>query len=331
MEKTPNNISLEEIIYKLRKKLIEDVRKLDDDSKISIKEIFNDDEMIKLVLFDGENFDKPSNVSKYVFMYANVPYNDEGLGTLMNKIMKRHGITRDTLLTTHDLSIIPQAKFLRMCREYDRKDDARKYTDMYREDFYGFFYSFLPTVCDCPWKVYFSMKLPFEEYGKLRLALPNDVLKKIDFTGVLLDKVYSMDSFDFSILSGISIDPQDLHYLDFRYSVLKGVTFIKPFDEYSLISGVDFTGSKNAMIDPITIKDMMNCNFRDVTFTDVINNDNNIRGAKFGGSTGAIIDLDNVIYDEKTDFTDADVRAKKFKTKKFVRKLTRKPDNNQNN
>ena len=74
------------------------------------------------------------------------------------------------------------------------------------------------------------------------------VLDKIDFSGVSFDNFYC-ESYDFSNLYGVCINPQTILHKSLIDVKLCDVEFIGPFDDVN-ICRADFTGSKGAKIDP---------------------------------------------------------------------------------
>ncbi len=116
-------------------------------------------------------------------------------------------------------------------------------------------------------------------------ALSKEILSKLDFTGISFDN-FNASGYDFSNLTGISLNPQTVFNKSLKNSKLSGVNFIGGFDDVNIVSA-DFTGSKNAVINPQTIKkrDLYNtkldstyiigslsdCNIVDTNFKGVLN------------------------------------------------------------
>lgn len=84
-----------------------------------------------------------------------------------------------------------------------------------------------------------------------KFALPESVLKKIDFSNVSFDYFFA-EKYDFSNLYGVKLNPQTLCGKILSHTKLKGVEFIGPFDG-ARIEGADFTGSIGARIDAMKL------------------------------------------------------------------------------
>ena len=97
-------------------------------------------------------------------------------------------------------------------------------------------------------------------------------LEKLDFDGVDFSDFYC-ESFDFSTIKGININPQTIYAKDLSNAICQGVKFIGLFDGVNLYC-TDFTGSKNAKIDPQTIftKDLRGVKCADVSFVGSFDN-----------------------------------------------------------
>jgi uncharacterized protein YjbI with pentapeptide repeats len=91
-----------------------------------------------------------------------------------------------------------------------------------------------------------------------------DVLNKINFSNVNFNEFY-MNEFDFSLLKGVKIDPQNIYVKYMTNVICKGVTFIGNFDGVYL-DNVNFEGSIGAKINPFTIRNLTNCKCTDVEF-----------------------------------------------------------------
>lgn len=118
-----------------------------------------------------------------------------------------------------------------------------------------------------------------------RFVLPKYILNKIDFSNVSFD-LFDCENYDFSNLYGIELNPQTIYDKNLTNTKLANVKFIGSFDD-ATITGADFTGSINAIINPIKLKaekqirkqhwglsseysktvDLKACVFKDVTFT----------------------------------------------------------------
>lgn len=79
-----------------------------------------------------------------------------------------------------------------------------------------------------------------DEDEKKTFAFSNDLMKKIDFSGISFDG-FDCNGFDFSQYKGVTLDPQKVYNRDLRNAKLKGVTIINTFDDV-LLDGVDSTG-----------------------------------------------------------------------------------------
>ena len=133
------------------------------------------------------------------------------------------------------------------------------------------------------------------------------VINKIDFTGINFDN-FNCFEYDFSNTFGIEIDPEKVHSKNIIGAKFTNVTFIGIF-KYINITNVDFTGSKNAVIDlSISSRNLYENKFCDVKFIGEL--EGSIYGCDFSGSTGAIInpqkidknDLSNCIFKD-VEFT----------------------------
>ncbi len=270
MEKTPNNISLEEIIYKLRKKLIEDVRKLDDGVVISLKDYNNDfdDSIIQLLLFDcvySISSDQYNPVAAQEFEKDYRPKNH--FSYYPDHIDLARGLSRHVNEKYQVLFAFLKDKQIML--------DTTYLLNVYKKDKYKFFYTILPKICDKPWEAYFDMEFVLLNDGKTakKFALPEDVLKRLDFTGISFDNFMAY-KYDFSELHGVSINPNKVFKKSLWNSNLNGVSFTKTLDEDVIIQGANFTGSANVAIDiddyllhPIKFFNLnAKTNFTDVTF-----------------------------------------------------------------
>ena len=100
---------------------------------------------------------------------------------------------------------------------------------------------------------FISSDVLFENTGYgYTFALSKEILSKLDFTGISFDN-FNASGYDFSNLTGISLNPQTVFNKSLKNSKLSGVNFIGGFDDVNIVSA-DFTGSKNAVINPQTIK-----------------------------------------------------------------------------
>lgn len=144
-----------------------------------------------------------------------------------------------------------------------------------------------------------------DEYGNRakckKFALPNEILRKIDFSNVSFDN-FDAKGYDFTGLHLVNLNPQKVYNKNFENSILSGVCFTDSFDGCK-IGETDFTGSIGAKIDPDKIyyiysrvfgKEiwMPYCKFDGVTFTKIIKlKAGHINGCDFTGSIGAKIYL----------------------------------------
>ena len=282
---------MKEKIFELRKMIIETFRSINEDVKIPLKSLNPkfDDNLVQLLLFDSgeeslirygskEDYWKVFNeffAFNYVFCPP-LPDND----TL-----------NDFLKDPYDFLYYKVEKIIEK-RNLDKK----------------------------PSDLYFKLRsLYMFENGKSKrlktFALPYDVLKKIDFSDVSFAdfSIYKRSSselsnefitsiIDFSELYGVKINPQTIYKNDLRYGVFNGVEFTGSF-ECCRINGANFSGSKNAIINPQDIVhqkyiDISDCVFDSVIFTGEIgkNSRNHVSmsGSDFSGSTNAIINMKNV-------------------------------------
>ena len=78
-------------------------------------------------------------------------------------------------------------------------------------------------------------------------------IEKIDFNGIDFSH-FNCIGINFERLTGVKIDPQSIYKRSLEHAKCKGVTFIGSFDNVR-ITNTDFTGSKNARIDPCKVQD----------------------------------------------------------------------------
>ena len=156
--------------------------------------------------------------------------------------------------------------------------------------------------------------LTYDENGKYTtkkvFALEDKCLQKIDFSNVSF-KSFNAYKCDFSKLYGVNINPQELYQKRLEGCILKGVTFTGPFDDV-IIGHTDFTGSRNAMINPLKLQgyqfynnqiitNIEWCIFTDVTFIEnfkMVNKPGSydeiiLCGCDFTGSKNAKIYISN--------------------------------------
>ena len=113
------------------------------------------------------------------------------------------------------------------------------------------------------------------------------VISKIDFTGIDFEN-FSCNYYDFTNTRGIEIDPQKVHDKSIYGAKFTNVTFIGDFKYIDIIK-VNFTGSKNAVIDLSTSSRNLHQNiFCDVKFIGELKG--SIYESDFTGSIGAKID-----------------------------------------
>ena len=124
-------------------------------------------------------------------------------------------------------------------------------------------------------------------------------LEKLDFDCVDFSDFYC-ESFDFSTIKGININPQTIYAKDLSNAICQGVKFIGLFDGVNLYC-TDFTGSKNAKIDPQTIftKDLRRTNCQDVEFTGSFDDTYIVDGIFDGSNVRFIDDFDIIKKDLK--------------------------------
>ena len=157
----------------------------------------------------------------------------------------------------------------------------------------------------------------FDKFGNRKqcakyFALPNEILKKIDFSNIDFTN-FNAKGFNFNGLYNVKLNPQTIWKKDLTGAKLNGVEFIGSFDDVTLNelnSGyvTDFRGSKGAVIDVSKIHRVLDkhphlndCIFQGVTFTypfkclGYINHASRvsirpkINGSDFTGSKGAVI------------------------------------------
>lgn len=160
-----------------------------------------------------------------------------------------------------------------------------------------------------------------KHFGK-EFSLPYDVLKKIDFKNVSFDDFNLQRDKNIYNLNNVFINPQTIYRKDLSNCNFSGVTFTGPFDK-CFIEGSNFSHSACASIDIRKLKtkvissmnevivDLRRCNFKDVTFENIIesfslkitsdllkNEDNKVypylEGASFEGCNKVTIDLDKL-------------------------------------
>ena len=79
-----------------------------------------------------------------------------------------------------------------------------------------------------------------DEVGMKTFALPMDLMKKIDFSGISFKDFFAV-GFDFTEFKGVTIDPQTVFGKDLSFATLNGVTIVNTFDNVTL-DGTDFDG-----------------------------------------------------------------------------------------
>ena len=92
-------------------------------------------------------------------------------------------------------------------------------------------------------------------------------LEKLDFDGVDFSDFYC-ESFDFSTIKGININPQTIYAKNLSNAICQGVKFVGPFDGVNLYC-TDFTNSKGVKINPQLVcnKDLRGAVCSGVEFT----------------------------------------------------------------
>lgn len=125
--------------------------------------------------------------------------------------------------------------------------------------------------------------------------IKNSVLHYTDFTGA---KSTNGDL--------IKLNPRKIVYKSMIGCIFNGIIFTREFD-YCKISNCDFTGSKNAVINPRNIYKKLNGNtFNGVYFTDTLDYIS-IVGCDFTGSIGAVINPQKVINKDLSSCNFCDV------------------------
>lgn len=129
-----------------------------------------------------------------------------------------------------------------------------------------------------------------------KFAIPERLLKKIDFSNVSFDNV-DIRGIDFSEYKGVKINPQTVFEKDLGRCKFSGVEFIGPFDG-AIIEETNFTGSKGARINPQTLysRDFKKCKLSGVEFIGPFDG-MYLNELDFTGSKGAKINLRTVYYD----------------------------------
>lgn len=138
----------------------------------------------------------------------------------------------------------------------------------------------------------------FNGYKRFSNAFSKEELSKIDFSNVSF-KDFDAKDFDFTGLHNVFIDTREIYESDLSNAILNGVTFINDNAlDYCEIDGANFTGSKNAYLNPNSLcalcpytkkKEikMKNVTFRDVTFTEPFESEIWLENVNFSGSKGA--------------------------------------------
>ena len=129
----------------------------------------------------------------------------------------------------------------------------------------------------------------FNERGSYKkFAIPERLLKKIDFSNVSFDNV-DIRGMDFTELKGVKINPQTVYDQNLSRCKFSGVEFIGPFDGIYLYE-TDFTGSKGAKIKPQKFlrKELIGCTLSGVEFIGPFDG-TYLRETDFTGSKGAKI------------------------------------------
>lgn len=124
-----------------------------------------------------------------------------------------------------------------------------------------------------------------------KFALPFDTLERIDMSNVSFDNFLCCD-FNFCGLECVSIDPMNVPKT-FSNVSFWGVEFTSPIVDH-VIEDVDFSGSKNAVIDPVKNKISYGNKFRNVRFTWPFKDPRSVQGNDFSGSRNAVIDLRSI-------------------------------------
>ena len=274
---------MKERIFKLRKIIIESLRNIDEDVKISLKSLNSkfDDDVIQSILFDSGKIEKVKEKDYY------------------------YELIRDFLRPNKDDENI------------DKEND--EIIEMYKKDPFDFFYYKLDEIIKKRGldkkssDLYFKFRTLYINEEGLKsnyktFALPDDVLKKIDFSEVSFDNFYISDKSiessgafikkynDFSEFYGVKINPQKLYRDSLLYCKFRGVEFTAPFEGADFMYA-DFTGSKNAIIDleKYRLCRLENCVFNSVTFSNEFGTKSckNIHmvNVDFSGSQNAIIDM----------------------------------------
>ncbi len=139
-----------------------------------------------------------------------------------------------------------------------------------------------------------------------KFAIPERLLKKIDFSNISFDNV-DIRGMDFTELKGVKINPQTVYAQNLSRCKFSGVEFIGPFDGIYLYE-TDFTGSKGAKINPQRVfeKDLSYCIFSGVEFIGPFDGAT-LLYADFTGSKGAIVDRKKVSYANSSILTNVEI------------------------
>lgn len=138
----------------------------------------------------------------------------------------------------------------------------------------------------------------FNGYKWFSNAYTKEELSKIDFSNVNF-KDFDARDFDFTGLHNVFLDTREIYKSNLSNAVLNGVTFTNDNSlDYCEIDGANFTGSKNAYLNPNTLSKMCpyikkkeikmkDVTFRDVTFTEPFKSEIRLENVDFSGSKGA--------------------------------------------
>ena len=136
-----------------------------------------------------------------------------------------------------------------------------------------------------------------DKKGKKHFAkLLNNVLDRFDFTDLNFN-AFDFTGIDFTDLSGIVINPENLIFKKIYNCKLSGIKFVGSFKEMSIKSS-DFTGSIGVKINPkeLADKSLYGCILSDVEFIHYSYDDEyeyfddvDVRLASFKNSTGAVL------------------------------------------
>lgn len=145
--------------------------------------------------------------------------------------------------------------------------------------------------------------------GEYFADIIENIKTKINYENISFNGFNASDV-DFSVLTGVKIEPLMLYNEDLSGAICAGVEFIGSFEDV-MIYGANFKGSKGAKINPKAIwnKDLTDCVFADVEFIGAFEGVS-IKGSDFTGSKGAKIDPHSI--------NDFDLRNANFCDVEFI-------------